>query len=136
MVQLKAKWLDIASMMLSALCVVHCVALPFIVVGLPFLGVFANAEWVHQVLVLMAAPLSLWAIAYSRAWRRWPVTSLISAGVVLLAAAAFIPALEPVEALISVVGALMIAAAHITNYLAQRPVHIHSTECAHGVAGD
>ncbi|ESQ91188.1 hypothetical protein ABAC460_06395 [Asticcacaulis sp. AC460] len=132
MVQLKARWLDIASMVLSALCVVHCVALPFIVAGMPFLGAFTDADWVHQSLVIMAVPLSLWAIYATNAWRRWPVSIPMAAGLIFLAAAAFIPALHDVEAVLSVLGALMIAAAHGANYLSQRPVHVHSTTCAHG----
>lgn len=132
MVQLKARWLDIASMVLSALCVVHCVALPFIVAGMPFLGAFTDADWVHQVLVVMAAPLSAWALHASNAWRKWPVSLTMGGGLLLLALAAFIPALHEAEAALSVLGALMIAAAHGINYLSQRPVHVHSATCAHG----
>ncbi|EGF91567.1 putative membrane protein [Asticcacaulis biprosthecium C19] len=119
-------------MVLSALCVVHCIALPFIVAGIPFLGAFTDADWVHQVLVLMAAPLSLWAISYSKAWRKWAVSLPMSGGLLLLALAAFVPALHDAEVALSLLGAVMIAAAHGINYLSQRPVHIHSATCAHG----
>lgn len=134
MTHLKARWLDMASMVLSALCVVHCVALPFIALGIPFLGSFTQADWVHKLLVMMAAPLSLWAITYSRAWKKWPVTALMCGGLVLLTLAAFVPALHEVEAMVTVIGAVMIAAAHGINYLSQ--VHVHTADCAHGAAAD
>ncbi len=132
------KWLDIASMGLSALCVVHCLALPFVAAVLPFLGLLSNSDWVHPLLVLIAAPLSLWAILSSGAWRRWQVSAPVAAGLTLLALAAFVPALEPVEVLISVAGALLIAAAHLMNYLRNRPLHVHTATCDHaeGMAGD
>ncbi|ESQ77764.1 MerC domain-containing protein [Asticcacaulis sp. AC402] len=132
MVQLKARWLDIASMVLSALCVAHCVALPFVVAGLPFLGTFTGTDWVHQVLVLMAAPLSLWALHASNAWRKWAVSLPMAGGLLLLALAAFVPALHDAEVALSLLGAVMIAAAHGINYVSQRPVHVHSATCAHG----
>ena len=130
MIRLKSKWLDIASMSLSGLCVVHCLALPFVIMALPMLGVFSNG-WVHPVLVLIAAPLSVWAIAASQAWRNWKISGLIALGLTLLALAAFIPALDSLEVALSVTGALCIAAAHTLNYLGRRTLHVHSESCGH-----
>jgi len=138
MAQQKMKWVDIASMSLSGLCVVHCLALPFVIVALPFLGVFVNNDWVHPVLVIIAAPLSLWAIISSSAWRKWKISVLVAVGITLLALAAFVPALSANEVTLSVIGALCIAAAHGLNYLHHKARHEHSASCGHAdrLAGD
>jgi hypothetical protein len=137
MPDLKKKWLDIASLALSALCVVHCLALPFLVVLLPALTPFTGS-WVHAALVLTAAPISLWAIRASHVWRKWQISAPIVSGLILLALAAFIPALSDVEVVLSVIGALLIAAGHTCNYLYHRPVHVHDRACGHaeGLAGE
>ena len=127
----KMKWLDITSMGLSGLCVVHCLALPFLVAALPFLGVFTHSEWVHQALILIAAPLTGLAFWRAKAWTRPELAILMTAGVLLLAAAAFIAELRPYEVLISVSGALCLAGAHLMNYLGGRHLfHRHTTACA------
>jgi hypothetical protein len=137
MLHLKKKWLDLASLGLSALCVVHCLALPFLVVLLPALTPFTGS-WVHAALVLTAAPISLWAIRASHVWRKWQISVPIIAGLILLATAAFIPALSNVEVAMSVIGALLIGTGHIYNYLRHRPVHVHDRACGHaeGLAGE
>ncbi len=131
----KSKWLDVASMGLSGLCVIHCLALPFLVALLPVIGVFSENNWVHPVLVMIAAPLSLWAIIASNAWRKWRVSALIAVGLAMLGLAAFVDAFEPIEVAMSVIGASCIAAAHLLNYLTNRSLHIHTAECGHP-AGD
>ncbi len=125
----KTKWLDMASMGLSGLCVAHCLALPFLVAALPFLGIFSQNELVHQVLVSIAAPLSVLALWRSGGWRKIVVVAPMAAGLAMLAAAAFIPDLEPVEAPLSVVGALLVAAAHVVNYGGLKAFHRHTPDC-------
>jgi hypothetical protein len=126
----KTKWLDLASMGLSGLCVVHCLALPFLVAALPFLGIFSQNDLVHQVLVSVAAPLSALALWRSGGWRKPTVVLPMAAGLLMLAAAAFIPDLEPVEAVMSVAGALLVAAAHVVNYGGLKALHRHTADCA------
>jgi len=126
-----SKWLDFTSIGLSGLCLVHCLALPFLIAFLPVAGVFANNEWVHPILVLIAAPMSLWAIIASNAWRKWRVSALIATGLALLGLAAFVEALEPYEVAMSVIGATCIAAAHLINYLSNRVAHVHNKDCEH-----
>ena len=130
----KRKWLDIASMGLSGLCVIHCLALPFLVAALPMLGVFTHNDIVHQVLILIAVPLSLWTIISSGAWRQWQVSVAVGVGLTLLAIAAFVSALEAYEVYISVAGATCVAGAHLINYLNHRRGHFHTADCACGNA--
>lgn len=132
----KSRWLDFASVGLSGLCVVHCLALPLIAAALPLAGALADAPWVHPVLVLIAAPLSFWAIHSSRAWRKFAVVALVVTGLILLALAAFVPELAGLDAVLSVIGALSIAAAHLVNYLSMRSVHVHDDACVCKAAGE
>jgi len=126
----KTKWLDLASMALSGLCVVHCLALPFLVAALPMLGVFAQNDWVHKGLVLMAVPMSALAVWQSKALHKREVTLPMATGLMLLASAAFLPSLHDYEARLSVFGALLVAAAHIINYGGFTLPHRHTADCA------
>lgn len=112
-------------MALSGLCVAHCLALPLLVVALPFLGIFTQNDIVHKVLVLIAAPLSGLALWQSGGWRKRDVTVLMGLGLILLATAAFLPSLDAYEAVLSVVGALLVAGAHAVNYGLVRLFHRH-----------
>ncbi len=123
-------------MSLSGLCVVHCLALPVLAVILPFLSVFTDSPWVHPLLVLIAAPLSVVAIATSNAWKKWHVSLTIAGGLVLLALAAFVPALSGLDTALTVTGALMIAGAHLMNYLGHRLLHLNAASCGQCASGD
>ena len=114
--------LDIASIGLSGLCLAHCLILPVLVAGLPILGEFSHNEVVHQVLVLMAAPLSVWAFWRSGGWHDYRISGMGGAGIFLLGVAAFYPPLLPYEAPLSITGALLLAAAHLINATRKKPL--------------
>lgn len=126
----KSKWLDLASMGLSALCVAHCLLLPFMIAALPMFGAVAQNDWMHKALVLMALPTSILAVRQSNAWLKTEVTLPMAGGLFLLASAAFVPALHDYETLLSVFGALLVATAHAINYSAPRLSHRHTADCA------
>lgn len=121
----KHKWLDFASMGLSGLCVVHCLLLPLLVAALPFLSFFSDNENVHKVLILTAIPLSALALWRSGGWRRTGVTAPMAMGLLLLALAAFLVELDPYEAALSVIGALLVAGSHAVNLNAVKWFHRH-----------
>lgn len=54
-------WLDGAAVGLSALCLVHCLALPLVVAGLPFLAQFAEGH-LHKQMLVVVLPLSIVAL--------------------------------------------------------------------------
>ncbi len=132
----KLKWLDIASMGLSGLCVVHCLALPVLAALVPFLSVFTDNSWVHPLIFVVAAPLSVLAVATSNAWKKWQVSLPIAGGLILLALAAFVPAFADLDTVVTVTGALMIAAAHLMNYLGHRLLHLNAATCGQCATGD
>jgi hypothetical protein len=110
------QFLDFLSMGLSGLCLVHCLALPVIVALLPALGGLAREDWVHKVLILIAAPMTGFTLYRTGGWKRWNVLGFAAFGLALLALAAFNRDLEPVEVAFSVVGAVYVAMAHLINY--------------------
>lgn len=112
----KSKWLDFASMGISGLCVIHCVLLPVLVAALPFLGMISQNEAVHKILVIIAIPLSVLALWRSGGWRRTGITAPMATGLLMLALAAFLIELDPYEAYLSVIGALLVAGSHAVNY--------------------
>lgn len=115
--------LDAAALSLSSLCLVHCLALPLMVAALPLLGVLSEAEWVHQILVMLAVPAAIVAIATTRhAQPRFVFGALALSGCALLVAGAFVDALHDHETLLTVLGALLLACAHIYRW---RTLHTH-----------
>ena len=118
--------IDASAITLSGLCLIHCLVLPLAVAFLPLAGVVAEAEWVHQLFVAAAIPLSGWAILRSQHMQGRAVFILLAvAGIALLAAAAFVESLHDLETPLTVIGALLLASAHIWRWRAHRPAHLH-----------
>lgn len=65
--------------MLSALCLVHCLALPLIVIGVPFLAQFAEG---HLHLQMLAVVLPLSSLALGIGYRRHRSGRILTAGIV------------------------------------------------------
>ncbi|MEM1148205.1 MAG: MerC domain-containing protein [Pseudomonadota bacterium] len=109
--------IDSAAISLSGLCILHCLALPIIAASLPFFSVLAEAEWVHKAFVIMALPITGWAIARTRGHAaQMPFIVLAVLGLALLLASAFVEALHDYETPLTVIGALLLASAHILRW--------------------
>ncbi|WP_298324819.1 MerC domain-containing protein [Asticcacaulis sp.] len=119
-------WMDATAIGLSGLCLAHCLLLPFAVAALPVLGQVAGDHLVHQVLILLAAPLSVWALHRTGGWKKPLVAALAVFGLGLLAAAAFVPVVAAHETLISIIGAMFVAGAHYLNSRLHRRGHKHA----------
>lgn len=117
---LTARVLDGSAIGLSGFCLAHCLALPLAAALLPVLGSWADAEWVHLLVVALAAPIA--ALAFLRpagdtgsiAWLR----ALAASGVALLITGALAP--HALERLLTVAGSLLLASAHIVNWRRRR----------------
>ncbi|MDV6331835.1 MerC domain-containing protein [Asticcacaulis sp. 201] len=118
---IKTRYFDIMAIGLSAVCVVHCLALPVIFAILPFLGAFNENPVVHRVLVSLAGPLCVFALVRSGGWQHWRLVGLAIAGLGLLGAAAFFPVFVVYEVPMSVAGASLLAVLHLIN--ARTPHH-------------
>lgn len=113
-----AKTLDLSAIGLTVLCLIHCLAAPFLALALPLLGGWAAAEWVHVLFVLIAAPLALAALVDwpARCPTSWRAVAMALVGLsFMLAGALDFP--RPVwERPITLVGGLLLACAHILNW--------------------
>jgi hypothetical protein len=70
--------LDRAAVMLSGLCLLHCLALPFLLVSLPALSALSRGH-LHAQILLVAIPVS--AIAFGLGFRRHGSRSVLAFGV-------------------------------------------------------
>lgn len=110
-------WADLSAAALSGLCLLHCLALPLLASLLPVLGTWSEAEWVHGAFVLLALPLSLFALGRAHARRALPLKMWVLAafGLLALAAGAFGWPDARWETPITVAGSLMLVATHAGN---------------------
>ena len=126
MVQSKSKssnWLDGVAVGLSALCLIHCLALPLLVAGLPFLAQFSEGHLHAQMLVLVL-PLSI--VALGLGFRHHRNTWIVLAGVLgmlILVVGATVAHSElglSADRAFTIVGALILATAHFYNSVRTR----------------
>lgn len=103
----------------SALCLVHCVALPLLIAALPALSTLLDVpESFHRAMLFIAVPTSLVAIHLGRRrHHRLSPALLAVVGLGLLFWGAYGVATARSELLLSVAGGLALAWAHIRNWL-------------------
>ena len=89
--QVKKQFSDKLSICLSICCILHCIALPVIILMIPSIAsIWINNEKVHVILVLFAVPISLFAMAKSlRVHHNYKCISLAIIGLSLLVGAIF-----------------------------------------------
>ncbi|WP_447764367.1 MerC domain-containing protein [Sphingopyxis panaciterrae] len=121
----RARAADLLGVSLSFACLVHCLALPLLILLAPALSHwFALPEGVHAVILLLALPAAM--VAMSDGWRRHRRTApvfLASAGLGLLALGlaaheGWLAAANPEAAdrLLTSLGALSLSGAHLANW--------------------
>lgn len=115
---------------LSAVCLVHCLAVPVIVAVLPIAAVtFGNDQHFHGLMLWLVVPTSTVAFGLGyRLHRRAGLVAAGAAGVAILAAAAIYGHTawrEAVEVGVSVAGSLLLGTAHWLNFRAVRRCHRH-----------
>jgi hypothetical protein len=116
-------WLDGAAVLLSALCLVHCLLLPFIVAGLPLLAQFYDGH-LHAQMLIVVVPLSVVALGIGfRGHRNQRIVASGAAGLLILIVGATI-AHEYMgvfaDRLLTIAGALVLATAHYQNSVLAR----------------
>jgi len=115
---------DASAVALSSLCLLHCLALPLLAALLPLFGAWSETEWVHGVFVLIAAPLTSYALWRAHRQRPLPIALwlLAGSGLALLLAGACGGLGERAETPLTVAGSLALAGAHLWN-AARRHAH-------------
>lgn len=133
----KATFLGNISIALSSLCVLHCLATPFILVLIPAISTFFS-ETAERILVLSIVPLSL--IGFLPTWLRHKDYRLLTAyivSIILILSSQFflhiqhdviesgsVPAVAWLRSTISITGALILAWAVFKN-------NRHTHYCTH-----
>jgi len=116
-------WLDGAAVGLSALCLFHCLALPLLVAGLPFLAQFSEGH-LHAQMLVIVVPLSI--VALGLGYRHHRNVRIVLAGAVGMftliigATVAHTQLGLAADRLFTIVGALVLATAHFYNSVRTR----------------
>lgn len=121
-----SRLLDRGAIALSALCLVHCLALPLVFVAAPALATaLPDQPWIHPAILATAAPLA--AVSLWRGWRRhgrrWP--AVLGVVGLLLLAAGVAAGESAIETMLTVGGGLTLAAAHLLNWRRLHAAHDH-----------
>lgn len=115
---------------LSAVCLVHCLAVPIVIAVLPVAAIsFGESQHFHGLMLWLVVPTSVagFGLGY-RLHRRAGLVVAGAAGVAVLAAAAVYGHTawsESFEVAVSVAGSLLLGAAHWLNFRAVRRCHRH-----------
>lgn len=113
--------LDQSAITLSTLCLIHCLALPVIMIALPnIITTAVNQEFFHSLMVLCVLPISIFALTMGcKKHNKLSVALSGGLGLLLLVIAVVFGEShlgEFIEKVMTTIGALFIAIAHIQNY--------------------
>lgn len=114
--------LDGIAVAMSALCLVHCLLLPLLLILVPALTAFlAIPESFHRIALLFAIPTSIVALAAGFRRHRSPLPIVIVVpGLTLLAFGALGVEVPWQETLLTVAGALLLSLGHALNWRSLR----------------
>ncbi len=120
----RALWLDRLGLGASVLCLVHCLVLPFALVGLSAWASAGEMEtWMHVGIALLAVPSALFvALPGYREHRRRGVPALLLAGALLLVASFWLHGAlgEWGHVGATVAGSILLVSGHVQNYRLRR----------------
>jgi hypothetical protein len=127
---LLSKYVDRVAIALSTICIVHCLAMPFVIALLPVTALALGSDGhFHALMLWFVVPTSIVGLGLGvRVHRRFDIVALGVLAVAVLAAAALWghTAWDPsVEAVVSVAASVALAAAHWRNFREVRRLHRH-----------
>lgn len=117
---------DRSAIVLSTLCMIHCLVLPLILILLPTLTslAFFSDERFHTWLLYAVIPISAFAVVlgyfHHRSWLVVLITSIGMGILVMVAILGHDIFGEQGEVFASVVGSILVAYGHIINFKARR----------------
>ena len=127
---LLSKYFDRVAIALSTICIVHCLAMPFVIAVLPIASFAVGGDGhFHSLMLWFVVPTSI--VGFGLGLRVHRRTDILLMGVVAIAGLA-VAALwghshwDPsVEVLVNVVASVLLAAAHWRNFREVRRLHHH-----------
>ena len=125
-----SRYFDRIAISLSAICIVHCLAVPLVVAVLPLaaLGLGGESHF-HAVMLWLVVPISV--IGLVMGYREHNRAAIVIAGIVGMAVVSVAAILGhgqwpiSIEVLVSLVGSVLLAGAHWANFVVVRKVHVH-----------
>jgi hypothetical protein len=126
-----SRYFDRIAIVLSAICLVHCVAITFLVAVLPVAALrFGDDAHFHWLMIWLVVPTSVAGLYLGYRYHgRFEIASLGALGMAILAVAAILGHdqwSEYLEILVSVAGSLLLAGAHWFNFNEVRSQHRHA----------
>jgi hypothetical protein len=127
---LLSKYFDRVAIALSTICIVHCLAMPFVIALLPVTAFALGGDGhFHSLMLWFVVPTSVLGFGLgARVHRRVDIVAMGALAIAALAAAALWGhgAWDPsVEVLVNVVASVVLAAAHWRNFREVRRLHSH-----------
>ena len=112
---------DRLAISLSALCVMHCLLTPLLIVFLPsILAVQLENEAFHRALLLMVIPTSVFSLLVGcKKHKHYRLLNIGLVGILFLVSATFMEGLsngELLEKVLTVIGACVLAVGHYLNF--------------------
>jgi ABC-type uncharacterized transport system permease subunit len=125
-----SRHIDQVAIALSAICLVHCLAVPVLVALLPIAAVsLGENQHFHGLMLWLVVPTSFVGLSLGfRVHRRAGIVALGAVGVVVLILAAIYGHdvwRTDVEVAVSVAGSLLLGSAHWMNFRVVRRCHLH-----------
>jgi hypothetical protein len=127
---LLSKYFDRVAIALSTICIVHCLAMPFVIALLPVAAFTIGGDGhFHSLMLWFVVPTSVLGFGLGlRVHRRTDIVLLGAAAIVTLAIAALWghSAWDPsLEVLVNVAASIVLAVAHWRNFRDVRRLHNH-----------
>ena len=125
--------MDKAAIGLSMLCIAHCLLTPIAIVMLPALGAtFLDDERFHYALLFLVIPISMFSLGIG--CRKHGRREILLFGLVGISIMSLILIIgedvlgELGESMLTILGALIVAFAHVRNFRACQNIHCSTTE--------
>ena len=125
-----SRYFDRIAISLSAICIVHCLAVPLVVAVLPLAALgLGDESHFHAVMLWLVVPISV--IGLVMGYREHNRAAIVVAGIVGMAVVSVAAILGhgqwpiSIEVLVSLVGSVLLAGAHWANFVVVRKVHVH-----------
>jgi hypothetical protein len=128
-----SRYLDRIAISLSTICIVHCLAMPFLVAMLPVVALsFGTDGHFHALMLWLVVPTS--AIGFSLGFRVHHNARIVVAGAVAVAVLTLVALWghdhwDPTfEVTVNVAASILLATAHWLNFREVRRLHSHHDE--------
>lgn len=125
-----SRYLDRIAITLSTICIVHCLAMPFVIAVLPIAAVtFGSDTHFHALMLWLVVPTS--AIGFALGYRVHGKGGIVVAGAAAVAVLAMVALWghehwnATAEVIANVLASLLLASAHWRNFREVRRLHRH-----------